>query len=139
MPALAHREVGLVIATVETAGPQRPDEGLETRVAQRAKILAAGMIEIAIDRKNPRADELASAGIDDPGRGHLREALDLLGNPLVQRFFPGADLGIGLTGEQVVDARRDQDVRIEYLGRILRGNGNRLGKRDRGRPVTRLV
>jgi len=97
------------------------------------------MIEVAIDRENPRADQLVSLRIDDPGRGNLGEAFDLLGNPLVQRFFLGTDLGIRQPGEQVVDARRDEDVRVEYLGRILFGDGNRLGERRRSGVVTRLV
>src|SRR5207247_10269849 len=70
LPTLAHGEERLDIATAEAAGAQRPDESLRAGVLQRAKIFAAGMIEIAIDRENSRADQLASIGIDDPVRGN---------------------------------------------------------------------
>ncbi len=139
LPTLADGEVRLEIATPEAAGAQRPDEGGQASVPQRAKIFAAGMIEIAIDRENPCADQFATSGTDDPGRGNLAEAFDLSGNPLVQRFFLGAELRIRHPGKQIVDARGDERVRVEDLGRILLGDGNRLGERRPGGVVTRLV
>ena len=84
------------------------------------------MIEIAIDRENPRADQLASIRIDDPGRGNLGEAFYLLGNPLVQGFFLGEQLRIRQPGQEIVDARSDENVRVENLGRILFGDGRRV-------------
>src|SRR5688572_28852793 len=43
VPALADGEVRLVVASVEAAGAQSPDESLDPGVAERPKILAPGM------------------------------------------------------------------------------------------------
>ena len=74
------------------------------------------MIEIAIDRKHPRTDQLVSIAIDHPGRSDLGEAFDLLGNPVVQRFFLGAELGIRQPGDPV---NLEVDVLAKYVERLL--------------------
>ena len=94
------------------------------------------MVDLAIDRIDPRADQGASGAVDRPGGGDLRQVLDLLRDALVQRPLPAADLGVRQAGEQVVDPGRDQGMGIEDFGRVLGRDGDRLDQR-RGGAVLR--
>src|SRR6266542_214492 len=105
LPTTRHREEGAIAFPVDAARSQRPDEGLELRVLQRLEIIAARMIELSIDRKNARTDDLSAVRIDRPGRRDLRRVFDLLGEALVQRLFLFASLRIGQSAEHIIDAR----------------------------------
>jgi hypothetical protein len=131
-PPPAGGEIRLVIAPFQAARPQRPDVGLRPWLLQCPEVLAARMVELAVDRKDPGADQGAPGTVDRPGGGDLRQVLDLLRDALVQRPFRCADLTVGQAGEQVVDTRRDQRVGIEDLGCVFGGDGNGLDQRRGG-------
>ena len=96
-------------------------------VAQRPKIFPAGLVQIGVDRIDPRADQLATACIDDPGSRDLRQTGDLLCDVLTSARFQY---------RTVEDRRRDMgsyapahcDIVVKVAAdRILVIGGNILG------------